>query len=104
MTDLRTEMTGFLTDWRDDVHASWRTVLEDVEPDLSVIGDTLTLDDGETIFPGRKGEPAAGARPDSHVFRAFDGLRPKDVLLLRLPATRSDEAFQRVALGVHAAA
>ena len=79
MATLRTEMKKFLTDWQDDVNASWRTALNDVEPALNAIGTGLTLEDDETIFPGRKGHPAPGARADSHVFRALDGLKPRDV-------------------------
>jgi uracil-DNA glycosylase len=79
MASLRTKMKAFLTDWQDDVSASWRTLLDGVEPELSAIPTSLTLEDDETIFPGRKGHPPAGARPDSHVFRALDGLRPRDV-------------------------
>jgi len=79
MAILRTEMKKFLADWQDDVNASWRSVLDGVEPALSAIDNKLTLEEKETIFPGRKGSPAAGARADSHVFRALDGVRPRDV-------------------------
>jgi uracil-DNA glycosylase len=79
MAELRAKMSEFLVDWRDDVNASWRALLDGVEPALNAIGPALTLMDNETIFPGRKGSPAPGARPDSHVFRALDGVRPRDV-------------------------
>jgi uracil-DNA glycosylase len=98
MASLRVEMTKFLTDWRDDVHQSWRAVLDDVEPNLAVIGETLTLNEGETIFPGRKGSPSKGARADSHVFRAFDGVRPQDVnavILGQDPYPRASRATGR---------
>jgi uracil-DNA glycosylase len=79
MANLRLEMKKFLADWRDDLDASWQGVLEGAEPALQAIPESLTLDDGEAIFPGRKGKPPAGARSDSHIFRALDGLRPQDV-------------------------
>ncbi|HJQ40615.1 MAG TPA: uracil-DNA glycosylase family protein [Thermoanaerobaculia bacterium] len=78
-TNLRTEMQQFLAGWRNDLNSSWRTVLNGVEPAFDAIGSGLTLEDNETIFPGRKGVPAPGARADAHIFRALDGLRPRDV-------------------------
>jgi uracil DNA glycosylase len=79
MAQLRTEIRSFLQDWRTDVSSSWQDVLDGAEPNIEAIDEALTLEDGETIFPGRKGHPAAGARADSHIFRALDGLRPHDV-------------------------
>src|SRR5687768_11583800 len=79
MARLRTKVQSFLQDWRSDVSSSWSDVLEGAEPDVWAIDEALTLEEDETIFPGRKGHPAAGARPDSHIFRALDGLRPRDV-------------------------
>jgi len=79
MANLRAKFKQFLGGWQDDVNASWRKVLNGVEPNLAAIGSGLTLEEQETIFPGRKGSPAPGARADSHVFRALDGLKPRDV-------------------------
>ncbi len=98
MANLRSEMGDFLSDWRTDISDSWRGALDGVEPELGAIGNTLTLEDNETIFPGRKGHPAPGARPDSHVFRALDGLRPKDVRAVILgqdPYPKSSRATGR---------
>lgn len=98
MPSLRTKMKEFLVDWRDDLNDSWRGVLDDVEPNLNAIGTDLTLDDGETIFPGRKGQPAPGARKDAHVFRALQGLKPREVTAVVLgqdPYPKSSRATGR---------
>jgi uracil-DNA glycosylase len=91
-------MQTFLADWRDDVNSSWRTVLNDVEPAFNAIGGGLTLEETETIFPGRKGAPAPGARKDAHIFRALDGLRSRDVTAVVLgqdPYPKSSRATGR---------
>ena len=98
MPSLRTKMKEFLVDWQDDLNDSWRGVLDGVQPSLSAIGADLTLDEGETIFPGRKGHPAPGARKDSHVFRALQGVRPRDVTAVVLgqdPYPKSSRATGR---------
>ena len=98
MGSLKQAVQEFLSDWRDDVNASWRAVLDGVEPDVSAIDDALTLDEAETIFPGRKGNPAAGARPDSHLFRALDGVKPREVnavILGQDPYPRASRATGR---------
>ena len=98
MANLRAKLSDFLTDWRDDLSESWQSALDGAEPKLGAVASALTLEDDETIFPGRKGHPAPGARPDSHVFRALDGLRPKDVRAVILgqdPYPKSSRATGR---------
>lgn len=98
MANLRAKLSDFLSDWRDDLSESWRGALDGAEPKLSAVDNALTLEDDETIFPGRKGHTAPGARPDSHVFRALDGLRPKDVRAVILgqdPYPKSSRATGR---------
>jgi uracil-DNA glycosylase len=98
VANLRAKVSDFLSDWRDDLSSSWGGALDGVEPKLSAIDTALTLENNETIFPGRKGHPAPDARPDSHVFRALDGLRPQDVRAVILgqdPYPRSSRATGR---------
>jgi len=98
MASLRTGVKQFLGDWRDDLNSSWRSALDGVEPAFSAIDTNLTLDAGETIFPGRKGKPAPGARADAHIFRALDGVRPRDVTAVVLgqdPYPKSSRATGR---------
>ena len=79
MVKLRDAFAGFLQDWQVDLSPAWRAILDAVGPDLTAISSDLTLADNETIFPGRKGRPAPGARTDSHVFRALDAVDPPAV-------------------------
>jgi len=98
MTKLRSSMDQFLKDWRDDIDSAWSGVLAAASPNLDAIDPALTLEDLETIFPGRRGHPAPGARADSHIFRALDGLRPDDVCAVVLgqdPYPRSARATGR---------
>jgi uracil-DNA glycosylase len=98
VANLRARMHDFLSGWRNDLSESWRGVLDGVEPNLNGIDQTLTLEDNETIFPGRKGHAAPGARPDSHVFRALDGLPLADVRAVILgqdPYPKSSRATGR---------
>jgi uracil-DNA glycosylase len=98
VANLRASMDAFLSGWRNDLSESWRGTLAGAEPNLSGIDSTLTLEDNETISPGRKGHPAPGARPDSHVFRALDGLPLEDVRAVILgqdPYPKSSRATGR---------
>jgi len=72
-------MRKFLDGWLDDVPGAWRSSLDNIEPDVGAIAEETTLADDEIIFPGRRGHPAPDARSDSHVFRALEGMPPKDV-------------------------
>ncbi len=79
MPTLRSTMKSFLQDWQQDVAPAWRSLLSGVEPDFEAIDPTLQTTADDVVFPGRKGAPVGGARADSHVFRALDGLTPQRV-------------------------
>lgn len=78
-TTLRNELSHFVEGWRDDLSEDWRSVLSDVEPAVLEVREDLTFSTDEPIFPARRGRPHAAARPDAHVFRAFDGIQPAEV-------------------------
>lgn len=79
MQTLRQAMCEFLEGWREDIAPSWRAHLADVEPAFGDINPGLTLNPSEVIYPGRKGKEPEGAQPGSHIFKALDGMAPKDV-------------------------
>jgi uracil-DNA glycosylase len=76
---LRDALNDFAVDWRNDLTAAWRTALAAANPDPLSIDSTLTYDELQPIYPSRRGKPLPGARADTHVFRAFDGLTPSKV-------------------------
>lgn len=78
-TNLRNELSHFVEGWRDDLSEDWRSVLSDVEPAVREVREDLTFSTDKPIFPARRGSPHAAARPDEHVFRAFDGIQPAEV-------------------------
>jgi uracil-DNA glycosylase len=77
--NLRDALTDFSQDWRDDLSPAWRAVLAGVSPNVLGVLDTLTFATTEPIYPTRRNVLLAGARPDAHVFRAFDDLEPSKV-------------------------
>jgi uracil-DNA glycosylase len=79
MPSLRHALGIYLEDWRADLPAHWRPWFHGIEPDLSAVAPHLTLDPGEVIIPGRKGQPDPRAPAGSHLFRALDDCRPEDV-------------------------
>ena len=79
MALLRDALNDFTTDWRSDLTPAWRTALAGASPDPLAVGDTLTYDDSQPIYPARRSRPLLEARADAHVFRAFDGLAPSKV-------------------------
>jgi uracil-DNA glycosylase len=97
-TTLRDTMRALLDGWRGDLPPAWSHALAGVEPDLEAVRADLALADGEVVFPGRKGRAPAGARPDSHAFRALDGIAPADVRVVVMgqdPYTRVEQATGR---------
>ncbi len=72
MTQLRSAIGTFLTDWLDDVPAAWRAALAGAEPDIGAVDESLTLDADEVIFPLRKQHDDPRAPAGSHVLRALD--------------------------------
>lgn len=98
MPNLRDTMRAMLDGWRGDLAPAWSEALAGVEPDLEGVRADLALADAELVFPGRKGRPPAGARPDAHVFRALDGVAPGDVRVVVMgqdPYTRVEQATGR---------
>jgi uracil-DNA glycosylase len=76
---LRAALTEFLTDWRDDLAPAWRTTLQDIEPAFANVRDDLEFSPEQPIYPSRRASPLPAARPDAHVFRAFDSTAPEDI-------------------------
>jgi uracil DNA glycosylase len=95
---LRDTMRLMLDGWRSDLPPAWSEALAGVEPDFEAIRPDLALHDGEVVFPGRRDRPPAGARADSHVFRALDGIAPAEVRVVVMgqdPYTRVEQATGR---------
>jgi uracil-DNA glycosylase len=76
---LRAALTEFLTNWRADLSSAWGTVLADVDPAFADVRADLTFSAEQPIYPSRPASPLPGARPDAHVFRAFDATKPEDI-------------------------
>jgi len=72
-------MDVLLNGWRGDVNVLWQNVFLGIDPAVASVPDNLEIGPSEVIFPGRKGLAPTGARSDSHIFRALDGIRPDDV-------------------------
>ena len=77
--NLRDALRAHLQDWKNDLSAPWRKAFADIELDFNRVRADLELHPGEFIFPARKNHPITGAPPRSHIFRAFDGIHPRDV-------------------------
>lgn len=76
---LREELRRFVNGWRSDLPADWHEAIGDVEPAVDAVDPELLFDERHPIFPARRASPLPQARADAHVFRAFDGLGPRDV-------------------------
>lgn len=83
-TSLRQALSEMLRNWKDDLSAGWRSVLNNVSIDTENVQASLRHQFWEPIFPVRKGNRFPGARSDSHIFRGFDGLEPEDVKVVVL--------------------
>lgn len=79
MNSLRDQLTSYLKDWRADLSEEWSDFFSDAEPDLSAVSAALVSDSGLPVIPGRRLAPLHSAPQGAHVFRAFDGVSPKDV-------------------------
>jgi uracil-DNA glycosylase len=90
---LRKKLHALFGSWRDDVDTRWLDVLDGIEPNFTGVADHLELNDDEIVFPGRRGQAPQGARSDSHIFRAFEGIAPKDVTVVVM----GQDPYQRVA-------
>jgi len=82
-SSLRAALTETYASWKDDLSPAWRAFFAGADVDPARVPDTLALvPPHDVIFPGRKGSPPAGARPDAHVARAFDGITPEKVRVI----------------------
>ena len=79
---LRDHMKRTLKNWRDDLSPDWRDFFSAVEPDFDAAPPGLTWDKDGPVIPPRKGEGLEGAPAGAHVFRAFDGVTPREVRVL----------------------
>lgn len=92
------ELIRFCRDWKQDLRPRWQELLRHVEPDSSAVSRSLIYDASEPIYPARMASRFAQARPDAHVFRAFDQLDPADVrcvLLGQDPYPKIEQATGR---------
>jgi uracil-DNA glycosylase len=95
---LRDALEQLLQGWRDDLSKPWSKALAGAEPDFAAVDPALVPADDEVIYPGRKGAPPPGARADSHMFRALDGITPGDVRVVVMgqdPYTHVQQATGR---------
>ena len=98
MAQLMAVMDDLLQNWRSDLSPAWSAALAGIEPNVAAIDPALMLNPGEVVFPARKGKPPAGARTDSHIFRALDSISPKDVRVVVMgqdPYTHVEQATGR---------
>lgn len=82
MPQLHNHLRSFLQsprNWRYDMPSYWRSYISNVQPDYNAVSANLNCSQNTTIFPGRRAAPPLNAPPGSHIFRAFDGLRPNNV-------------------------
>ncbi|GAA2038764.1 hypothetical protein GCM10009819_24640 [Agromyces tropicus] len=79
MTTLRTELSNYVRDWRDDLPPAWAHFFQSVEPDIDSVDPRLRSESAYPIIPGRRSSPHPGAPAEAHVFRAFDRTDPESV-------------------------
>ena len=98
---LRAALRETLRDWQDDLDPAWQAVIGDVALAFGAVGDDLTLEPWEPIFPTRRGMVFPGAPAGAHMLRAFDGIAPQDVRCVILgqdpypcPAFATGRAFE----------
>jgi len=95
---LRVALQQLLSGWRNDLSPEWAAAFSAIEPDFAAVDPSLTLTNGEVIFPGRKGQAPPGARSDSHIFRALEGIKPEEVRVVVMgqdPYTHVSQATGR---------
>jgi uracil-DNA glycosylase len=81
---LRDAMQDILAGWREDLDPEWRAAVNGSELGFDAIDPALTLEPWEPVFPARKSRVFPGAPRGSHIFRAFDGIKPEDVRVVVL--------------------
>jgi uracil-DNA glycosylase len=79
MGTLREALRTRLQSWEADLAPEWKDALADVKFDFDGVDEQLRLQDDDVLIPGRRGQPVAGARADSHLFRALDAITPNRV-------------------------
>ena len=95
---LRSALATMLADWQDDVPPAWRSVLADTTLDPAIVSPTLTLADGEAIWPARRAAPLPGAPSGAYPFRALEGTAPEAVRVVVIgqdPYTKVSQATGR---------
>lgn len=95
---LSDALRQLLSGWRSDLSPEWSAAFATIEPDFSAVDPDLALANGEVVFPGRKGRAPPGARSDSHVFRALEGIAPDQVRVVVIgqdPYTHVSQATGR---------
>ena len=98
---LKTALEDMLKGWHDDIPLSWHSFIKISDLDFNKIESQLLLDPWEPIFPVRRNMKLLGAPAGSHIFKAFDGIEPKDVRCIILgqdpfpcPAFSTGRAFE----------
>jgi uracil-DNA glycosylase len=81
---LRARLKKYLQDWKSDLPPAWRPMFQGFELDFTRVRDDLVFAPGDPLYPGRRGHPAPGGPPGSHLFRALDGVQPADVRMVVL--------------------
>lgn len=76
---LKVALRELLRDWRADLSPEWQQVVDGTELAFDDVDEQLILYSWEPIFPSRRDFVLPGEPPDSHIFRAFDGLSPDQV-------------------------
>ncbi len=101
-TTLRQALSEMLEGWKEDLPAGWQAALQDVSIATDDVDEALVHHSWEPVFPTRKGVRFPGARKDSHIFRAFDGLEPDAVKVVVVgqdpypnPAQATGRAFEQ---------
>ena len=84
MPSLQQTMIRFIRVWRADLPPQWVRWLGQLAPNPNHINPALTIAQGTPVLPGRRMNPLQNSPPNSHVFRAFDGISPVDVRVVFL--------------------
>ena len=72
-------MDRWLQGWQIDLPSAWRPLFKDFELPVDAIDRSLSVEDGEVIYPGRRHHALPGAPEGAHLFRAFEGIAPAEV-------------------------
>ena len=84
MVPLRDALRETLEGWVEDIDPGWRETVHDVKLDFDGVSPELSINPWEPIFPTRRGNSIPGEPEGTHMLRAFDGLKPRDVRCILL--------------------